>query len=100
MELVADDQKKRIHPHKFTLWIAIGSIVMMFAGLTSAYIIKRNQANWTTFDLPKAFWWSTLVILVSSLTVWLAERAFRERNMARYRQLLVLTLVLGIAFVG
>ena len=33
-------QRKRIHPHKFTLWVAIASIIMMFAGLTSAYIVK------------------------------------------------------------
>jgi len=45
------EQRKKIHPHKFTLWIGIGSILMMFAGLTSAYIVKRNQANWVTFEL-------------------------------------------------
>ncbi|NBT16919.1 MAG: heme-copper oxidase subunit III, partial [Chitinophagia bacterium] len=39
-----NEQRKKIHPHKFTLWVAIGSILMMFAGLTSAYIVKRNQA--------------------------------------------------------
>ena len=48
--------KNKIHPHKFTLWVGIGSIVMMFAGLTSAYIVKRNQAGWVSYDLPKAFW--------------------------------------------
>ena len=53
---VAMEKKNtKIHPHKFTLWVGIGSILMMFAGLTSAYIVKRNQANWQTFDLPAAF---------------------------------------------
>ena len=97
---VIDNQRKRIHPHKFTLWIAIGSIIMMFAGLTSAYIIRRNQANWTTFDLPVAFWYSTAVILLSSLTVWMAEKAFKAREMAKYRKLVVATLFLGLAFVA
>ena len=46
MNTVVMEQRKRIHPHKFTLWMGIGSIVMMFAGLTSAYIVKRNQVNW------------------------------------------------------
>ncbi len=54
------DQKKKIHPHKFTLWVAIGSIIMMFAGLTSAYIVKREQPGWTTFEMPRRF----LVILL------------------------------------
>ena len=49
MNIVMNDQRKRIHPHKFTLWVGIASIVMMFAGLTSAYIVKRNLANWITF---------------------------------------------------
>ena len=36
MSTVAMEQQKKIHPHKFTLWIGIGGILMMFAGLTSA----------------------------------------------------------------
>ncbi len=98
MSTVAMQQKNKIHPHKFTLWVGIGSILMMFAGLTSAYIVKRNQAGWVTFNLPTAFWYSTAVILFSSLTLFLASRAFRERYMSRYRLLLAVTLCLGIVF--
>ena len=99
MELVITEQRKKIHPHKFTLWIAIGSITMMFAGLTSAYIIKRNQPNWFEFDLPVIFWYSTAAIVTSSITMWLSVRAFRDKEMAKYRQMLVATFVLGIVFV-
>ncbi|RYE01483.1 MAG: DUF3290 family protein [Sphingobacteriales bacterium] len=73
---------------------------MMFAGLTSAYIVKSNQANWEEVQLPKAFWASTAAILLSSVTMQLAVRAFRQRQFSRYRSLLVVTLVLGIAFVA
>jgi len=100
MELVMTEQRKKIHPHKFTLWIAIGSIVMMFAGLTSAYIIKRNQPNWLEFNLPVTFWYSTAAILASSITIWLAVRAFRNGEMSKYRKMLIGTLVLGIVFVS
>jgi cytochrome c oxidase subunit 3 len=41
---VQRDEPKKIHPHKFTLWVAMASILMMFAGLTSAYIVKKNRA--------------------------------------------------------
>lgn len=98
MSIVATQQKNRIHPHKFTLWVGIGSILMMFAGLTSAYIVKRNQANWVTFDLPKAFWYSTIVIILSSLTLYMSSKAFKERAMSRYRTLMAATLVLGVLF--
>jgi len=99
MSTVAMEQRKKIHPHKFTLWVGIGSLLMMFAGLTSAYIVKRNQANWQTFDLPQFFWYSTAAIIVSSVTIILAERAFKQREMKKYRNLLVATLVLGVLFI-
>jgi cytochrome c oxidase subunit III len=94
-----NEQRKKIHPHKFTLWVALGSIIMMFAGLTSAYVVKRDQPGWTTFSIPKAFWYSTAVILVSSLTVQMSLKAFKEREMLRYRNLLTTTAVLGVVFV-
>lgn len=99
MSIVAIEQKNKIHPHKFTLWVGIGSILMMFAGLTSAYIVKRNQANWVTFDLPSIFWFSTAAIILSSLTLILASRAFKERQMSRYRLLVMATLGLGVLFI-
>lgn len=98
--VMIDNRKNRIHPHKFTLWVGIGSILMMFAGLTSAYIVKRNMANWESFDLPAAFWYSTAVIALSSVTLWMALKAFRERAMGKYRSLMLATLILGIVFVA
>ena len=96
---LGDRGKKRMHPHKFTLWVAIGSIVMMFAGLTSAFIVKSNQSTWIPVAVPKIFWASTAAILLSSLTIQLALRSFKQRFMQQYRMLVGLTLILGIAFV-
>jgi cytochrome c oxidase subunit III len=87
MSSIANEAPKRIHPHKFTLWVAMGSIIMMFAGLTSAYIVKKNQSSWLEFDLPIVFMYSTLVIIASSVTVHLAAKAFKAREMGRYRLL-------------
>lgn len=93
-------QKKKIHPHKFTLWVAIGSILMMFAGLTSAYIVKSNQASWQEVTTPQVFWYSTAAILLSSVTLQMALRSFKQREMNRYRQLVAVTFILGSVFVG
>ncbi len=98
MSTVVSKERQRIHPHKFTLWIALGSILMMFAGLTSAYIVRRNQANWLEFSMPPVFWYSTLVILLSSLTMHLSYKSFKARDMARYRFLITVTAILGIVF--
>jgi cytochrome c oxidase subunit 3 len=99
MSNVAIAPKNKIHPHKFTLWVGIGSILMMFAGLTSAYIVKRNQANWISFEIPVMFWYSTAAIVLSSITLYLAEKAFKSREMQRYRSLTAVTLVLGVLFI-
>ena len=99
MSAVVMEQKKRIHPHKFTLWVGLASIVMMFAGLTSAYIVKRNQVNWVTFALPAVFWYSTAVIILSSITLWLAQTSFKNREMLKYRKLVIVTLILGVFFI-
>jgi cytochrome c oxidase subunit 3 len=99
MDFVMNEQRKRIHPHKFTLWVGIGSIIMMFAGFTSAYIVKRNLANWMTFDLPAIFWYSTAVIILSSLTIMISRNSFRQGEMAKYRRWLAVTMLLGVLFV-
>lgn len=96
----SDSQRKRIHPHKFTLWVAMGSIIMMFAGLTSAYIVKSNQPKWITFQMPMVFWYSTAILLLSSLTMQMALKEFKGRNILKYRRLLSLTLILGALFVA
>lgn len=99
MATVSDQQRRKIHPHKFSLWIGMASILMMFAGFTSAYIVKRNDGNnWLEFRLPPVFWYSTGVILLSSLTVYLAAKAFKVRDMGRYRALITLTAFLGVLF--
>jgi cytochrome c oxidase subunit 3 len=99
MATVSDQQRKRIHPHKFSLWVGMASILMMFAGFTSAYIVKRNDGNnWLEFTLPPVFWYSTAVILLSSFTIFLATKAFKDRNMARYRVLITTTAALGVLF--
>lgn len=96
---VVSTQRKKIHPHKFTLWVAIASIIMMFAGLTSAYIVKGSLPGWSTIEMPTLFYYSTAVMLLSSVSVQIALKAFKERNMPQYRRLITVTAILGIAFV-
>ena len=97
---IVSTNRNRIHPHKFTLWIGIGSIIMMFAGLTSAYIVKGNLPGWTTVQMPVIFYYSTAVMLLSSLTIQLAHRAFKERRMRQYRSLISTTSALGVLFLA
>lgn len=92
------ENKGKIHPHKFLLWVGLASIVMMFAGLTSAYVVKSTFNNWMEFGLPSVFWISTVVILISSLTMHLALKYFKAHERKKYRLLITLTAILGLSF--
>ena len=95
----SDAQRRKIHPHKFTLWVGLASIIMMFAGLTSAYIVKSNQPKWSSVEMPVIFWYSTAVMLLSSLTAQLALKKFKNRQMSSYRRLITVTALLGVGFI-
>jgi cytochrome c oxidase subunit 3 len=98
MVTINTKETARLHPHKFLIWVAIGSICMMFAGLTSAYIVKKSQDNVINVSLPNIFWMSTVVILMSSLAMHLAVKSIKAKEMQRYRLLLGITALLGVVF--
>lgn len=80
------------------LYIGIVSIVMLFAGLTSAYVVRADNGNWLVFSLPDIAIVSTAIIVASSVTMLLAQRAIRTNNYGLTTLGLSLTFVLGIAF--
>jgi len=98
MTTISSKQTQKLHPHKFLMWIAIGSLCMMFAGLTSAYIVKKSQDNVIEVSLPSVFWISTVVILFSSLTMQIAVKSIKAKEMQRYRLMLGFTALLGVLF--
>jgi cytochrome c oxidase subunit III len=91
--------RNKIHPHKLTLWVGIGSIIMIFAALTSAFVVRRAAGNWLEFELEPIFFYNTLVILASSVTLHLSYTGFRNGQEQRYKLMLLLTMLLGLAFV-
>ncbi len=88
-----------LEPALFAMWIGIGSIVMMFAAFTSAYVVRQAQGNWLEFRLPEWFFLSTVVILLSSLTMHYSYKQFLKGNTPVYRSLYLATFVLGLLFV-
>lgn len=91
-------RRNRIHPHKMVLYVGIASLVMLFVALTSAYIVRRAAGNWLEFSIPSIFYLNTLVILLSSLTLHIAYRAFIKGSARRYKTFVTMTLVLGLVF--
>ncbi len=92
-------KEKLARSKKQMMWFGIASLIMMFAGLTSAYIVSSSRRDWTDFDLPQEFYYSTGVILLSSLTLLLAKRSISQNNMKGATILTVITFILGSVFV-
>ncbi len=93
-------RRNKIHPKKFALYVACASIVMMFAAFTSAYIVRQSAGNWLEFRMPTLFYVNTLVILLSSVTLHASYWGFKKGNPLLYKGLLVVTLLLGFAFLA
>lgn len=91
-------QRQKIHPHKLLMWIAICSICMMFAGWTSAVMVRKAQGNWMLFSFPISFYISTVVILLSSVTMHLTVKAFQNRHISLFKTLITVTAFLGVLF--
>jgi len=81
------------------LWVAMISMVMFFAGLTSAYVISMKRDDWVSFDLPQAFYISTALIILSSFTLLLSQRFLKQDKRQLSIILLLITFTLGVAFV-
>lgn len=84
---------------KPVLYVGIISIVMLFAGLTSAYVVRADNGNWLEFQLPSITILSTGIIITSSLTMLLAQLAVKKGKLGQTTLFVGLTLVLGIAFI-
>lgn len=88
-----------VHPYKFNMWLAIVSMVMIFAAFTSAYVVKKGDTNtWQHIHLPNIFATSTAVIILSSLFMHAAYLAFKKNKLSLYRGFMMLTFILGAAF--
>lgn len=98
--LSANTNTTKLHPHKLLMYIAIGSMTMMFAGWISAYMVRQGQGRWEHVHLPTAFYVSTVLILISSVTIFLSVRAHKKQKYSLANIFLLTTLLLGVAFIG
>lgn len=93
-------EEKNKRSKKMMLWFGIVSLIMGFAGWTSAYIVSSKRDDWISdLELPQAFFISTAIIILSSLTYLLAKLAVGKNNQKQGTIFLLITLVLGISFI-
>ena len=93
-------EEKNNRAKKMMLWFGIISLIMSFAGWTSAFVVSSSRPDWLKdFQLPQAFIVSTIVIVISSITFVLAKNALKKDQRKATMLWLFVTLVLGIVFI-
>lgn len=93
-------EEKNNRAKKMMLWFGIVSLIMSFAGWTSAFVVSSTREDWLRdFQLPNAFIISTVMVVLSSVTFVLAQKALKTNNRQMTTTWLLATLVLGIAFI-
>ena len=92
----SNKQKEKVYSSLVLVGV-IGSI-MLFAGLSSAVLVRKMDKFWVNIHLPNEFIFSTIIILVSSITFYLALKSGRKGQKKKLIQLLVVTFLLSIAF--
>ncbi|MBI3143036.1 MAG: cytochrome c oxidase subunit 3 [Bacteroidetes bacterium] len=64
----------KVDPVKFTLWVFLVSVAMLFAAFTSGYIVRKAKGDWVDFDLPPVFLYSCLAAVMASIAMYMAQR--------------------------
>lgn len=98
---VNKERERKEKAYKTMLLLGMASIVMIFAALTSAYVVSKSRPDWlNNFDLPSAFLYSTIIMIVSSITFHMAKVAIKKNNRNLTSICLGLTLFFGIVFIA
>jgi cytochrome c oxidase subunit 3 len=97
-------RKANLDAYKLGMWLGVGGITMLFAALTSAYVVRFGEAQakneWANFNLPRVIWISTIILIASSVTFELARRALKNGNTQVFGTWILITLVLGMGFLA
>ena len=93
-------ENKKNRALKMMLWFGIGSLIMTFAGLTSAFLVSKNRDDWVVnFNLPEAFYYSLFLIIISSITLIIARKFLIENKLNLVSIFLLSTIILGVLFI-
>jgi cytochrome c oxidase subunit 3 len=99
MARIQQDDRQNLGAKKFNMWIFIFTSFMFFAALSSGFIVySGGKGHGLDVIMPRAFMYSTAVLIISSITLFIASKAARQLQFAKQRQFLWITFFLGVAF--
>ncbi|HLM02708.1 MAG TPA: heme-copper oxidase subunit III [Pyrinomonadaceae bacterium] len=87
---------------RVAMWFTLLVVMMTFGGLIGAYIVlSTNQdLEWKPFALPVQVWFSTALIIASSLSYKIAQNNLNRDRQTAAKQWLLATTVLGGIFIS
>jgi cytochrome c oxidase subunit III len=88
-----------IHPARLGLWLLIAASVMLFAAFTSAYLVRQNSTDWIRIPLPSILWFTSVIIVLSSISAHWAYVSIKRGVPHRLKTGLLVSVMLGIAFI-
>lgn len=89
---------RSVNPKVFTMWLFIVSILMLFAAFTSAYLVRKAEGNWVEFQLPDLFYYSTIILVLSSISMHFALNSAKKDQFNALKTSISITFALGITF--
>ncbi len=90
-----------VHPQKFALWLAMASMTMFFASLTSALLVKKGDFTvWENFRLPSVFLYSTITVISMSIVLQYALYCYRHAKFSMFRPSMLVAFLLGCSFLA
>jgi cytochrome c oxidase subunit 3 len=84
---------------ELALWVVLATVTMLFAGFTSAYLVRRTATDWVPIYSPPILWVNTGLLILSSVGFEMAKGARREGRRQGVRFWLLTSAASGVAFV-
>ncbi|MGI8838810.1 MAG: cytochrome c oxidase subunit 3 [Pyrinomonadaceae bacterium] len=95
------DARSSANRYRIGMWVGMASILMLFTGLSSAYIVRAASANdWQPLRMPGVLLLSTALIIISSITLEFAQRKLKNAAQSAHKSLLAVTTLLGFGFLA
>ena len=89
-----------VPPATAALWAVLATVVMLFAGFTSAYLVRRASPDWLPIYAPPILWINTALLLLSSLALEIAKTSRKFGRQTGFRGWFLAGLGLGAAFLA
>ena len=99
-EVEARSTVRSMHPQKFAMWLFLVSVTMLFISYSSGFIVQKSAKNLLLLELPPILLWTTIIILVSSVSMQFAYVSAKRNNIKNVKIGLLVTFLLSIVFIG